>query len=141
MINGQARFRHWAAIAALGAAAVPLSAAAQAITPSTGTPPRTVSWYADNPRVRASVQLACLDDPGRLGKTADCVNADRANVESATREARARTGTMDPRNPAFWSNDPQNRRAKLVMCRLTPHLDYCEVAKRSLLIEAGHIPR
>jgi hypothetical protein len=141
MVNGQARFRHWAAIAALGAAAVPLSAAAQALTPSTGTPPRTVSWYADNPRVRASVQLACLEDPGRLDKTADCVNSDRANVESATREARARTGTMDPRNPAFWSNDPQNRRAKLVMCRLTPHLDYCEVARRSLLIEAGQIPR
>jgi len=141
MVNGQARFRHWAAIAALGSAAVPLSAAAQAIAPSTGTPPRTVSWYAGNPEARASVQLACLDDPGRLGKTPDCVNADRANVESATREARARTGTMDPRNPAFWSNDPQNRRAKLVMCRLTPYLDYCEVAKRSLLIEAGQIPR
>lgn len=141
MVSGHAWFRHWAAIAILGAVAVPIWATAQTMAPSTGTPPRTVSWYADNPRARASVQLACLEDPGRLGKTPDCVNADRANVESATREARARTGTMDPRNPVFWSNDPQNRRAKLVMCRLTPQLDYCDVAKRSLLIEAGQIPR
>jgi hypothetical protein len=105
------------------------------------TPPRTVTWYADNPRARASVQLACLDDPGRLGNTPDCVNADRANVESATREARSRTGTMDPRSPTFWSNDPQNRRNKLLMCRHNPQLDYCDVARRSLLIEAGQTAR
>jgi hypothetical protein len=100
-------------------------------------PPRTVTWYADNPRSRASVQLACLDDPGRLGNTPDCINADRANVEVTLREARMRTGTLDPRDPAFWSNDPQNRHNKLLMCRLTPQLNYCDVAKRSLLIEAG----
>ena len=108
---------------------------------ATATPPRTVTWYADNPKARAGVQLVCLDDPGRLANTPDCINADRANVEVALREARMRTGTLDPRNPAFWSNDPQNRRAKLVTCRLAPQLDYCEVAKRSLLIEAGYIKR
>ena len=101
--------------------------------------PRTVTWYADNPRFRAGVQLACLDDPGRLANTPDCINADRANVEVALREARSRTGTMDPRNTAFWSNDPKNRRSQLVMCRLNPQLDYCDVARRSLLIEAGQL--
>ena len=107
----------------------------------TTTLPRTVTWYADNPRSRASAQLACLDDPGRLAHTPDCINADRANVEVALREARVRTGTMDPRDPAFWSNDPQNRRNKLLMCRQTPQLDFCAVAKRSLLIEAGQQQR
>ena len=141
MVDDQLRFSHWAAIAALGFAAVPISAAAQATASSTGPLPRTVSWYADNPRARASVQLACLEDPGRLGKTSDCINADRANVELVTREARARTGTMDPRNPAFWSNDPQTRRNKLLMCNLNSKVDYCDVAKRSLLIEAGQLPR
>jgi hypothetical protein len=105
------------------------------------TPPRTVTWYADNPKSRAAVQLACLDDPGQLGRTPDCINAERASVEVALREARARTGTMDPRNPAFWSNDPQNRRAHLLMCRRTPQIEYCDVARRSLLIEAGPLKK
>ena len=105
------------------------------------TPPRTVTWYANNPGARATVQLACLDDPGRLGNSPDCINAHQANVEVAVREARSRTGTMDPANPAFWSNDPQNRRAKLSMCRLSPQLEYCDVAKRSLQIEAGQLKR
>lgn len=105
------------------------------------TPPRTVTWYADNPRARASVQLACLDDPGRLGRSPDCINAHQANVEVAVRDARTRTGTMDPRDPAFWSNSPQARQAKLAMCRHTPTVLYCDVARRSLLIEAGKLQR
>ena len=98
---------------------------------------RTVSWYADHPHERASVQLACLDDPGHLAGNPDCVNAHEASVEVALREARARTGTMDPRKPAFWSNSPEARRSKLLVCRLVPDTDYCDVARRSLLIEAG----
>lgn len=101
------------------------------------TPPKTVSWYADHRPQRAQVQLACLDDPGRLSRTPDCINAHEASVEVALRQARARTGTLDPRNPDFWSNDPQNRRSKLLMCRRNPELQYCDVARRSLLIEAG----
>jgi hypothetical protein len=108
---------------------------------SSSTPPKTVTWYADNPKARAQVQLACIDDPGRLANNPDCINAHQASVEVALREARARTGTLDPRDPAFWSDDPQNRRAKLVMCRLTPQLEYCDVARRSLLIEAGQAQR
>lgn len=116
-------------------------AAGHAVPASAPTPPRTVSWYADNPKARAAMQLACIDDPGRLGSTPDCINAERASVEVALRAARSRTGTLDPRDPAFWSNDPQNRRAKLSMCRRNPQLDYCDVARQSLLIEAGEAKR
>ena len=100
---------------------------------------RTVTWYADHGQERASVQLACLDDPGHLANNPDCVNAHEASVEVALREARARTGTMDPRKPAFWSADPETRRNKLIMCRRNPELDHCDVAERSLLIEAGRM--
>lgn len=105
------------------------------------TPPRTVSWYADNPQARAQVQLACFDDPGRLGRDPDCINAQQASVEVALREARSRTGTMDPNDPAFWSSDPENRQSKLILCRRNPSLNYCDVAKRSLMIEAGKAAR
>jgi hypothetical protein len=87
------------------------------------------------------VQLACIDDPGRLANNPDCINAHQASVEVALREARARTGTMDPRDPAFWSEDPGSRRNKLLMCRLNPQLDHCDAARRSLLIEAGQAKR
>jgi hypothetical protein len=105
------------------------------------TPPKTVTWYADHVQQRAQVQLACMDDPGHLSRDPDCVNAHAASVEVALRQARLRTGTLDPRDPAFWSDDPQNRRSKLLMCRRNPELDYCDVARRSLLIEAGKLRR
>lgn len=99
--------------------------------------PRTVSWYAEHPQVRARVQLACIDDPGHLARDPDCVNAHQASVEAALREARTRTGNPDPSDPAFWIDDPANRRSKLNMCRRTPGLTNCDVARRSLEIEAG----
>ena len=113
------------------------SAAEQGGATQAHTPSRTVTWFADNPRERAAVDLACLDDPGRLGGTPDCINAHAAGVEVALRAARARVRAKDPRDPAFWSQDPNNRRSKLIMCRGNPQLDYCDVARRSLLIEAG----
>lgn len=131
-------FLRWALHACLALALAAGPAAAQG---SPAAEPRTVSWYADHPQVRAQVQLACLDDLGRLGRDPDCVNAQQASVEVALREARSRTGTMDPNDPAFWSNDPQTRQGKLIMCRRTPSLDHCDAAKRSLLIEAGKIQR
>jgi hypothetical protein len=120
-------------------AALAGSAAAQvaATNPNPSTPQRTVTWFADNPKERAAVELACLDDPGRLAGTRDCVNAHAAGVEVALRAARSRTRAKDPRDPAFWSQDPHNRRSRLIMCSGNPQLDYCDVARRSLLIEAG----
>ena len=127
-----------AVFAALTVAALPAIAQQGATQQSAApTPPRTVSWYADNPQARARVQLACIEDPGRLSGTPDCINAQRASVEVALRHARARTGTLDPRNPQFWSDDPEGRASKLIMCRDNPQLDNCEPAKRSLMIEAG----
>lgn len=99
--------------------------------------PRTVSWYADHPRARAKVQLACIDDPGHLADTPDCVNAHQASVEVALRKARGRASTLDPRDPAYWSSIPANRRSKLNMCRRNPELTNCDAARRSLEIEAG----
>jgi len=101
------------------------------------TPPKTVTWYADHQQDRARRQLVCIDDPGHLALDPDCVNAQQASVEVALRQARTRTGTLDPRKPEFWSSDPQTRRNKLLMCRSTPGLQYCDVARRSLMIEAG----
>ena len=117
------------------ALALPLLAALA--TPAWAEERRTVTWYADHPQERASVQLVCLDDPGHLAGNPDCVNAHEASVEVALREARLRTGAMDPSKPAFWSRDPNNRRNKLLTCRLDPQLLFCDVARRSLLIEAG----
>lgn len=131
-------FLRWTLSALLALALAAGPAAAQG-SPAAG--PRTVSWYADHPQARAQVQLACFDDPGRLGRDPDCVNAQQASIEVALREARSRTGTMDPNDPAFWSNDPGNRQSKLILCRRNPELKYCEVAKRSLLIEAGKTSR
>lgn len=128
----------WALPALLALALAAGPAAAQG---SPAAEPRTVSWYADHPQARAQVQLACFDDPGRLGRDPDCVNAQQASVEVALREARSRTGTMDPNDPAFWSNDPGNRQSKLILCRRNPELKYCGVAKRSLLIESGRAER
>lgn len=136
MIRTPSSRRALPALLALALAAGP--AAAQG---SPAAEPRTVSWYADHPQARAQVQLACFDDPGRLGRDPDCVNAQQASVEVALREARSRTGTVDPNDPAFWSSDPGNRQSKLILCRRNPELNYCEVAKRSLLIEAGKIAR
>lgn len=119
------------------ATSIPVAAQTTSTTKPAQTPPRTVSWYADNQRARASTQLACLDDPGHLGATADCINANRASTEVALREARFITGTMDPRDPVFWSNDPTGRHNWLLMCRGTPQLPNCDAARRSLLIEAG----
>ncbi|MAM83760.1 MAG: hypothetical protein CL472_03685 [Acidobacteria bacterium] len=125
-------------------AALAVSALMLAVSPAAAhagtaarSSPKTVTWYADHRQERAQVQLACLDDPGHLLRDPDCINAHEASVEAALRQARARTGTLDPRQPAFWSDDPQNRRSKLLMCRRNPELQYCEVARRSLLIEAG----
>lgn len=45
--------------------------------PSAG-PARTVSYFQAHPKEREAVFKRCADDPGTLGKTAECVNAERA---------------------------------------------------------------
>lgn len=114
---------------------------ASALDAKNRTPPRTVSWYASNPQTRARVELVCLNDPGHLNRDPDCINAHQASVEVALRAARSRTATMDPNNPAFWTNDPESRRSQLIMCRRNPGLANCAAAKRSLQMEAGTVRR
>jgi hypothetical protein len=116
-----------------------LATAYPAILQAAEAPPpaRTVTWFADHPKDRARVQLACLDDPGRLGRTPDCINAHQASVTVALREARQRGGLLDPRTPGYWAADPEARRTKLTMCRRNPQLANCSPARRSLELEAG----
>lgn len=99
--------------------------------------PRTVTWYADNPRARAQVELACLDDPGQFRKNPDCINAHQAAVTIAVREARNRTGSLNPATTEFWANDPETRANKILLCRKNPQTAHCNVALRSLQIEAN----
>lgn len=40
--------------------------------------PKTVSYYLEHPQERKAVVAKCMNDPGRLGKTPDCVNAKAA---------------------------------------------------------------
>jgi hypothetical protein len=98
---------------------------------------RTVSWYAANEQARAQMQLKCIDDPGHLMNTPDCINAQQAGVEAAYRKMKGRFPPKDPSKTDFWSADPNNRKSQLLMCRGNPQLQYCDVARRSLLEEAG----
>ena len=53
-------------------------------------PTRTVEWYRNHPSERVAQLSACRDNPGELGKTPNCINAERAE---AIAEA-ARTGVI-----------------------------------------------
>lgn len=119
------------------AVAAPSMTAAETPQPGGKSPPRTVTWYADNPQSRARVELACLDDPGHFSSDPDCINAHQAAVTVALRKARARTAPLNPNDPGFWSADPETRRNKLLMCKRNPELANCTAAKRSLQLEAG----
>jgi hypothetical protein len=41
-------------------------------------PARTVSWYREHPTERNAVVERCANDPGALGREANCVNAKKA---------------------------------------------------------------
>lgn len=104
-------------------------------------PPRTVTWYADHQQERAQVQLTCMDDPGHLANDPDCINAQQASVVVAARDAQEHIGKFSSSDPEFWSAFPEARANKLIICHLDPHTDYCDAAKKSLLIEAGKADR
>ncbi|MBY0335645.1 MAG: EexN family lipoprotein [Acetobacteraceae bacterium] len=125
------------ALAAGAAGAQPPPRGGSDATAPPASPPRTVTWYADNPQARARVELACLDDPGRLNRHPDCINARQAGVELALRDARWRNGTLNPDDPAFWAARPEARQAQLTMCRNSPGIQNCAAARRSLEAEAG----
>ena len=45
---------------------------------SSSGPARTVSYFQAHPKEREAIFKRCANDPGTLGKTAECVNAERA---------------------------------------------------------------
>lgn len=120
------------------AAAVLLAypAAAQPLPPEGQ---RTVQWYAAHDAERTRVRHICLNDPGHLENSPDCINAKRGDLQAAIRHAGQGVpgGRWD--TPEYWTNRPAERRAKLWMCgNMTPAAqaaDHCDLAQRSLAAE------
>jgi hypothetical protein len=56
-----------------------LSLVGAGCSPSSG-PARTVSYFQAHAQEREAVFKRCADDPGTLGKTAECVNAGQAEA-------------------------------------------------------------
>lgn len=52
-------------------------------TPAAPPPAQTVSYFLAHPDVLKVTVAKCDDDPGGIGKTANCVNADTANEKQA----------------------------------------------------------
>jgi len=59
-------------------AAVPLIVAAGCSSAS--GPARTVSYFQAHPKEREALYKRCADDPGTLGKSAECVNVSQAEA-------------------------------------------------------------
>lgn len=47
---------------------------------SASGPARTVSYFQAHPKEREALYKRCADDPGTLGKSAECVNVSRAEA-------------------------------------------------------------
>jgi hypothetical protein len=47
---------------------------------SSSGPARTVSYFQAHPKEREALYKRCADDPGTLGKRAECVNASQAEA-------------------------------------------------------------
>ena len=87
--------------------------------------PRTVQWYATHPSERERTRRACLNDPGHLEQTPDCINAKRGELEATAQANRSRTsgggGFLGPMSPEYWAAHPDERALQLAYCRrMTP---------------------
>ena len=126
--------------AALALSLLPLAGPAWAqVTPESQ---RTVDWYAAHPAERAQVRRACLNDPGHLAHSPDCINAKRGDLAAAagsTREGDSDIDMSDPDTPEYWTRRPADRAFKLVYCdRMTPEHQAaakCDIPRKSLLAE------
>ena len=109
---------------------------------------RGVEWYRQHPSERAAVTRRCVDNPGQLERTADCVNAERASL-AAKADAMAGTsagsggtparrgGGLESTSPEVLAANPEARRMILGLCsRMTAEQQaaygLCEPARRSL---------
>jgi hypothetical protein len=80
---------------------------------------RTVDWYAKHPAERDRVRRVCLNDPGHLERTPDCINAARGDL-AATAVPPAQSnggGFLAPLPPSYWAARPNERALKLAYCR------------------------
>lgn len=83
---------------------------------------RTVQWYAAHPAERERTRRACLNDPGHLEQTPDCINAKRGELEAMAQATRP-AGTsrfLGPMSPEYWAAHPDERALKLSYCRPMP---------------------
>lgn len=84
--------------------------------------PRTVQWYATHPAERERTRRACLNDPGHLERTPDCINAKRGELEATAQANRPAGGSgfLGPMSPEYWAAHPDERALKLSYCRPMP---------------------
>jgi hypothetical protein len=67
------------------------------------------------------VTKVCRNDPGGLGLSRDCTNADRARILVAEEEARRHFRDLTPpTSPAYWRTRPEELRYQLTLCERTP---------------------
>lgn len=59
-------------------------------------PARDVAFYLANPKERAAKVAQCNNDPGRLARTANCINAARAASRAIMNPANRGMGTIGP---------------------------------------------
>ena len=128
---------------ALSLLSVPGQAAAQPLPPENQ---RTVEWYASHPSERAQVRRICLNDPGHLAMSPDCINAKRGDLSAAagnggrsSSRSNSDVDVSDPETPEYWTRRPGDRALKLAYCaRMTPEAAAratCGPAQQSLLLE------
>lgn len=102
---------------------------------------RTVEWYASHPSERAQVRRICLNDPGHLAQSPDCINAKRGDLSATLNSGRGSAGidTSNPNSPGYWMKRPNDRATTLAYCgNMTPESAakfYCGPAKQSLQME------
>ncbi len=103
---------------------------------------RTVEWYASHPSERTQVRRICLNDPGHLAQSPDCINAKKGDLIAATGQSRrgsAGVDMSDPDTPEYWSKRPNDRTMKLAYCgRMNPQQQQsagCGPARQSFLMD------
>lgn len=69
------RFRPGARSVRIGLGIVVTAISTAGCAPAPGRAHHTVEGYRKDPQLRREVLARCMNDPGRLGSTADCENA------------------------------------------------------------------